>query len=163
MTDSELIEELLQLGLKESEFSIKLSSQFADFHLQKGINCYEVFQREERGGIRFKREFENDQLGKRALIDLVRIIKGYKPKYNKIDNQDIFYTEQSRILNLIKKQKKTQDNVNTYDELYELIFHTDFKNPDISRISKFLIQKMFVIDTNILDEIFLFKYSFINE
>ena len=142
MTDSEVKEELLQLGLFESEFSIKRSNQFAYYHMQKGIGCYEVFYRDERGGISDRREYETEQSAKKALVDLVRIGLGIKAKYNIIDSEEKFYDEQTRILGLIKDLSKKDD------EVYRRLI-----------LNEYLIQNGFSIDRYIFEEVFYFVES----
>ncbi len=76
MSEKELISQLELLGLTKDDYSIKLSNQFAEFHLDyKRINCWEIYQKEQdRFGIYFSREFDDIESARKGMVDLVRIL-----------------------------------------------------------------------------------------
>ena len=162
MTDSELRKELFDLGLNENNFSIKLSSQFAYYHLRKGINCYEVFYQDERGGICDRREYKTEQLGKKALVDLVRMKKGIKAKYNTIHTIEKFNEEKARILSLLSKHQSSDKESKLYNTFYNLVSKADYKYYNsIQQLSENMIDYGFTIDRYISEELFYFVESII--
>ncbi len=158
MTDSEFKNELFQLGLSEKEFSIKLSNQYAYYHLRQRVGCYEVFYQDEKGGVSDKREYDNEEIAKKALIDLVRMDKGLKAKYYTIDCEEKLLIEKERILSLIRNSQKNKDKIHC--KLYDLTFSVDFNSSkSIEILSDYLIDFGIGIDRYIFEEVFYFVES----
>ena len=154
MSEKELISQLELLGLTKDDYSIKLSNQFAEFHLvYKRINCWEIYQKEQdRFGIYFSREFDDIESARKGMVDLVRILKGILPLYSLIDSKEKFDERKHNILSSIEQNENNNKIIN-------LLFQSNYNDlKTINKVKDYLMNNGFDFERKIFEKI----YTFIN-
>jgi len=161
MKNIDLIDKIQSLGVNNKDVSIQLSNPYAHFHFNKGIGKeWEVYYKGDRGEIKFKKVFTDENVAKEYFVDFISVMKGGKTIYNVIDSFQKFEDKKSEVLKGLKSNRSNNNKLEL-QKLNEFILKFDYKNPCSmkDKIEEFLIDNSLLLGDDISQEIMFFVNS----
>lgn len=161
MLKTSILQEIADLGLDKSRFSILQISKIDCINLIKEFGEFSVFYMDEKGGKTFVKEFKQVSEAKNYLIDLYKILNGELPFFNRINSKEAFEKRKNVILSTINDNLNSTDRKDELVDLKNIILKAEFKNwiRYKEEITAFLITNGFSFERKIFDQVFLFCES----
>lgn len=161
MLKTSILQEIADLGLDKSRFSILQISKIDCINLIKEFSEFSVFYMDEKGGKTFVKEFKEVSEAKNYLIDLYKILNGELPFFNRINSKEAFEKRKNVILSTINDNLNSTDRKDELVDLKNIILKAEFKNwiRYKEEITAFLITNGFSFERKIFDQVFLFCES----